>query len=62
MNMNWLRRRIRSEIQGLKYVLGNKKSKKIIKLSYVVYETVRVIYNPWYMLSLTNRHIIKKLL
>tara|TARA_R110000737_G_scaffold333351_2_gene350965 strand:+ start:462 stop:647 length:186 start_codon:yes stop_codon:yes gene_type:complete len=58
MNLFWLRRRLRSEIQGLKYVLGNEKSKEIIKLSYVVYETVRIIYNPWYMLNIAKRNII----
>ena len=58
MNMYWLRRRLRQEIQGLKYVIGNEKSKEIIKLSYVVYETVRIIYNPWYMLNIAKRNII----
>ena len=62
MNMYWLRRRLRSEIAGLKCVLGNKKSKKIIKLTYVIYETVRVVYNPWYLASLANRHILKNLI
>ena len=58
MNLYWLRRRLRSEVAGLKYVIGNEKSKEIIKLSYVVYETVRIIYNPWYMLSIAKRNII----
>ena len=62
MNMFWIRRRLRSEIAGLKYVLGNEKSKKIIKLSYVAYQVSRVCYNPWYLASLANRHIIKNLI
>ena len=62
MDMYWLRRRLRSEIAGLKCVIGNKKSKKIIKLSYVVYETARVWYNPLYLATLAHRHIFKNLI
>ena len=56
--MYWLRRRLRSEIAGLKYVIGNDKSKKIIKLSYVAYQVSRVFYNPWYMFEIAKRNII----
>jgi len=62
MDMYWLRRRLRSEIQGLKCVIGNKKSKKIIKLSYVAYQVSRVIYNPYYLATLAHRHIFKNLI
>tara|TARA_R110000787_G_scaffold219055_1_gene327787 strand:- start:1367 stop:1555 length:189 start_codon:yes stop_codon:yes gene_type:complete len=62
MNLFWLRRRLRSEIQGLKYVLGNEKSKEIIKLSYVAYQVSRVIYNPYYLLDLSKGYIFKNLI
>ena len=62
MNLFWLKRRLRSEVKGLKYVLGNEKSKKIIKLTYVAYEAARVCYNPWYLANLAHRHILKNLI
>ena len=62
MNLFWLRRRIRQEVVGLKCVIGNEKSKKIIKLSYVAYQVSRVCYNPWYLASLAHNHILKNLI
>ena len=62
MNMYWLKRRIRSEIAGLKYVIGNKKSKKIIKLTYVVYQVSRVCYNPFYLIQISKGLILKNLI
>ena len=62
MNFYWLRRRLRQEVKGLKYVLGNEKSKEIIKLSYVAYQVSRVIYNPYYLATLAHRHILKNLI
>ena len=62
MNFYWLRRRLRQEVKGLKYVLGNEKSKEIIKLSYVAYQVSRVIYNPYYLLDLSKGYIFKNLI
>jgi len=62
MNLYWLKRRLRSEVAGLKYVIGNKKSKKIIKLAYVAYEIGRVCYNPFYLLELSKGYIVKNLI
>ena len=62
MNFYWLRRRIRQEVVGLKCVIGNEKSKKIIKLSYVAYQVSRVIYNPYYLLDLSKGFIFKNLI
>ena len=62
MNLYWLKRRLRSEVAGLKYVIGNKKSKKIIRLTYIAYETARVIYNPFYLLELSKGYIVKNLI
>ena len=62
MNFYWLRRRLRQEVKGLKYVLGNEKSKEIIKLSYVAYQVSRVIYNPYYLATLAHNHIFKNLI
>ena len=62
MNIYWLRRRLRSEIAGLKYVIGNDKSKKIIKLSYVAYQVSRVCYNPFYLLEISRGFILKNLI
>ena len=62
MSLYWLKRRLRSEVKGLKYVIGNKKSKKIIKLAYVAYEVARVCYNPFYLLELSKGYIVKNLI
>ena len=62
MNLYWLKRRLRSEVKGLKYIVGNKKSKKIIKLAYVAYEVGRVCYNPFYLLELSKGYILKNLI
>ena len=62
MNLYWWKRRIRQEVAGLKYVIGNEKSKKIIKLSFVAYQVSRVIYNPYYLLDLSKGYIFKNLI
>ena len=49
MNMFWrAKRRLRQEIKGLKYVIGQAQSQRIIKL----------VYNPWYLLEIARRNIM----
>lgn len=59
MNMFWrAKRRLRQEVKGLKYVIGQAQSKRIIKLSYVTYEVSKIVYNPWYLLEIARRNIM----
>ena len=59
MNMFWrAKRRIRQEVKGLKYVIGQAQSQRIIKLSYVTYEVSKIVYNPWYLLEIARRNIM----
>jgi len=47
-----LKRRLKQEWRGLKYIFSSEEGKQVIKVSYVVYETTRVIYNPWRLIDI----------
>lgn len=46
------KRRLKSEWRGLKSLLRKKSTKRLLKVSYVLYEVSRVIYNPFRILDL----------
>tara|TARA_R110000782_G_C14524284_1_gene381483 strand:- start:216 stop:410 length:195 start_codon:yes stop_codon:yes gene_type:complete len=50
------KRRIKQEWKGLKYMFKSEEGKKIIKTTYYISQTVKVIYNPWYLLDIIFRH------
>jgi hypothetical protein len=56
------RRRLRQEIKGLKYVIGARRSMKIIKFSFVAYQVSRVLYNPFYLIEIAKKEILKNLI
>ena len=56
------RRRLRNEIKGLKYIIGCQRSRKIIKLSFVAYHVSKICYNPWYLLEIAKKEILKNLI
>ena len=56
------RRRLRNEIKGLKYIIGYRRSRKIIKLSFVAYHVGKVFYNPWYLIDIAKKEILKNLI
>lgn len=63
MNMFWRgKRRLRQEVKGLKYVIGARRSMKIIKFSFVAYQVTKICYNPWYLLDLAKKQILKNLI
>ena len=63
MNIFWrTKRRLRQEVKGLKYVIGTRRSIKIIKLSFVAYQAARICYNPWYLIDLAKKQILKNLI
>ena len=46
------KRRLKQEWKGLKYIFSSEEGKQVIKVSYVVYETTRVLYNPWRLIDI----------
>ena len=59
MNMFYrTKRRLRNEFKGLRYLMSGEKTQKAIKSASVVYEVVKVIYNPFYFLDLSRRLIL----
>ena len=63
MNIFWkAKRRLRNEMRGIKYVMSGKSSQKMIRLTSVIYETSRVFYNPFYLLEIARRQLIKNLM
>lgn len=63
MNIFWkAKRRLRNEMRGIKYVMSGKSSQQMIRLTSVIYETSRVFYNPFYLLEIARRQLIKNLM
>ena len=59
MSIFWkAKRRLRNEFKGLKYLMSGKKTQQAIKSASVVYEVVKVMYNPFYFLDLSRRLIL----
>tara|TARA_R110000824_G_scaffold128814_2_gene289916 strand:+ start:9951 stop:10145 length:195 start_codon:yes stop_codon:yes gene_type:complete len=56
------KRRLKQEWKGLKYIFSSDEGKKIIKTTYIMVESIKVIYNPWYLFDIIFRHkLIKNL-
>ena len=54
------KRRLKQEWKGLKYIFSSEEGKQVIRVSYILYETSRVIYNPWRLLDIfVFRKLIK---
>lgn len=51
MNYYKIKRRLRSEWNGLKSLLGKKSTKIAIKSMTITYEIIKIAYNPWYLLE-----------
>ena len=63
MNIFWkAKRRLRNEMRGIKYLMSGKSSQQMIRLTSVIYETSRVFYNPFYLLEIARRQLIKNLM
>ena len=54
------KKRLKQEWRGLKYMFRSEEGKKIIKTTYIITESIKVIYNPWYVLDLIFRHKLIK--
>ena len=59
MNMFWkAKRRLRNEFKGLKYLMSGEKTQTALKSASVVYEAIKIMYNPFYVLDLSRRLIL----
>ena len=59
MNMFYrAKRRLKQEFRGIKYLMSGEKTQKALKSASVVYEVVKVMYNPFYFLDLSRRLIL----
>ena len=62
MNIFWkAKRRLRNEMRGIKYLMNGKTTQRVIKVSKILYETSRVFYNPFYLLEIARRQLIKNM-
>ena len=52
------KRRLRNEFKGLKYLMSGEKTQTALKSASVVYEAVKIMYNPFYVLDLSRRLIL----
>ena len=56
------KKRLKQEWKCLKYMFKSEEGKKIIKTTYFISESLKVAYNPWYILDIIFRHkLIKNL-
>lgn len=51
------KKRMKQELKSIKTIFKNDKL-KIIKMSYIITESVKIIYNPWYILDLIYKHTL----
>ena len=59
MQMFWkAKRRLRNEFKGLKYLMSGEKTQTALKSASVVYEAIKIMYNPFYVLDLSRRLIL----
>tara|TARA_B110000971_G_C19841687_1_gene422824 strand:+ start:291 stop:476 length:186 start_codon:yes stop_codon:yes gene_type:complete len=59
MNIFWkAKRRLRNEFKGLKYLMSGEKTQTALKSASVVYEAIKIMYNPFYVLDLSRRLIL----
>ena len=59
MNMFYrAKRRLKQEFRGLKYLMSGEKTQTALKSASVVYEAIKIIYNPFYILDLSRRLIL----
>lgn len=54
-----LKRRLKEEWKGIKYIFSSEEGQQILRTSYIIYETSRVIYNPFRLLDI---FVFRKLL
>ena len=52
--------RLKQEWKCLKYMFKSEEGKKIIKTTYFISESIKVVYNPWYILDIIFRHKLIK--
>lgn len=62
VNFNWMRSGARRLKDNMKFIVRTKKGKKIIKLSLLGYDISRVIYNPFYLIDIVKRELIKSII
>ena len=62
VNFNWMRSGARRLKDNMKFIVRTKKGKKIIKLSLLGYDISRVIYNPFYLIEIVKRELIKSII
>ena len=59
MNMFYrAKRRLKQEFKGIKYLASGDRTQSVLKSASVIYEVVKVIYNPFYFLDLSRRAIL----
>ena len=59
MNMFYrAKRRLKQEFKGIKYLASGDRTQKVLKSASVVYEAVKIIYNPFYIIDLSRRLIL----
>ena len=52
------KRRLKQEVRGIKYIMSGDRTQKALKSASVVYEAVKIIYNPFYIIDLSRRLIL----
>ena len=52
------KRRLKQEFKGIKYLASGDRTQKALKSVSVVYEAVKIIYNPFYIIDLSRRLIL----
>ena len=56
------KRRLKQEIKGIKYLMSGKKTLKVIKTTYILYQVSKVCYNPFYLICIGTNLIKKNLI
>ena len=62
VNFQRIRNRYKKIKDKLKRVIRTRSGKKIITLSLISYDISRVVYNPFYIIEIAKRVVLKNLL
>jgi hypothetical protein len=62
MNFQYYRRGYRKFKEHFKYAVKTKEGRKIIKISVLVHDITRVIYNPFYLIDITRRMALQNIM
>lgn len=58
MNLWKIKRRLEQEMRGVRVILGQRQTQKILRLTNIAYEVTRIAYNPFYLIEIGRRQLI----